>query len=61
MFAIKSIVDEMTIREVVMIYVLIAFVFSHCLFLAGSHDEQVKPFWTCFQIVIVTLPTIGYG
>ena len=61
MFAVKSIVDEMGIRQVVMVYVCVAFLFSHCLFLAGLGEFEVKPFWTCFEIVIVTLPTIGYG
>ena len=60
-FAIKSIVDEMQIKEVVVVYVAMVAVFSHGLFLGGLGETVVKPFWTCFEVVIVTMPTIGYG
>jgi len=38
----------MEIKDVVIIYVFMAFMFSHCLFLAGLSSDVVKPFWTCF-------------
>jgi hypothetical protein len=51
----------MQIKEVVVVYVAMVAVFSHGLFLGGLGETVVKPFWTCFEVVIVTMPTIGYG
>lgn len=47
----------MDIMEVIWIYIVVVVFFSHCLFLASVDT----PFNDCFEIVIVTLPTIGFG
>ena len=56
-FAWKVVLNNMDILEVIFIYIAVVVFFSHCLFLA-SEDT---PFNDCFEIVIVTLPTVGFG
>lgn len=56
-FAWKVVLNNMDIMEVIFIYIAVVVFFSHCLFLAS---EDI-PFNDCFEIVIVTLPTVGFG
>jgi hypothetical protein len=56
-FAWKVLFNSMDIIEVVFIYITVVLIFSHGLYLAAENT----PFIDCFEIVIVTLPTVGFG
>lgn len=43
--------------EVLFLYICVVLLYSHCLFLAAMDTPLID----CFEIVIVTLPTVGYG
>jgi Ion channel len=57
-FACKVIINDFNISEVLLIYMCVIFIYSHCLYIVSTN---VHTFLDCFQIVIVTLPTVGYG
>lgn len=47
----------MPIWMVLIFYVCVVLLYTHCLFLVSTDT----PFIDCFEMVIVTLPTVGYG
>ena len=47
----------MGIFEVLYVYVAVVLFYSHCLFLTISDITFID----CLEVIIVTLPTIGYG
>ena len=55
-FAWKSILDGVRLQSLILSYVGVVIFYSHCLFLAYGTS-----FIDCFEIVIVTLPTVGFG
>ena len=56
-FAIKVIANQRNVTDVLLIYLIVVIFYSHCLFVV-SFDMG---FIDCFEVVIATLPTIGYG
>jgi len=57
LLACKAILNNMSLSSVLCIYIVIVFFYTHCLFLVNTENTFID----CFSIVIVTLPTIGYG
>ena len=56
-FASRVILNHISISNLLIIYISVVLFFSHCL-------KVVNPdliFIDCFEVVIVTLPTVGYG
>jgi hypothetical protein len=47
----------MDIFQVLFVYVVVVLFYSHCLFLTSEDMEFID----CLEIIIVTLPTVGYG
>ncbi len=56
-FSFKALVNKLKLSEVIVFYIFVVILYSHCLFLV-SDDRK---FIDCFEIVIVTLPTVGFG
>lgn len=56
-FACKVILNQKSITDVIIVYFCIVVFYSHCLFVISTDI----PFIDCFEVVIATLPTIGYG
>jgi hypothetical protein len=56
-FACKVIVNQKSIVDVLMIYLTIVVFYSHCLFIVSADSNFIQ----CFEVVIATLPTIGFG
>ena len=56
-FAIKVIANQKAVSDVLLLYFAVVLFFSHCLFVVSSQMDFIE----CFEIVIATLPTIGYG
>ncbi len=56
-FALKVILNQESIMDVVKFYFGVVIFYSHCLFVISDHISFID----CFEVVIATLPTIGYG
>ncbi len=61
MFAFKAIAENFSILHVITLYITFTIFFSHCLYLASLHSRIPGAFFDWFEVVIVTMPTIGYG
>lgn len=44
-----------------MIELLSVMFFTHCLYLVGMSDASLLNVVDCFEIIIVTMPTVGFG
>lgn len=60
-FAVKSIVAEFSVMKILAVELLALCIFTHCLYLASLGGEAVMSWMDCFEVVIVSIPTVGFG
>lgn len=61
LFAVKSLVESLNFAEILSIQLASAIFFTHCLYLAGLSSGSSLNAFNCFQIIMITIPTVGFG
>ena len=60
-FAVKSLVAEMSVVEILTIEFFSVIFFTNCLYLVSFKGNYPMSFMNCFEVVIVSMPTVGFG
>ena len=60
-FAVKSLVAELNVLQIFAIELFAVIFFSDCLYLVSLGEEIPMHFMDCFEVVIVSMPTVGFG
>ena len=60
-FAMKSVIRSLSIIQILCIEVICIMISTHCLFLMSMDGEVELTFLDCLEVVIVTIPTVGFG
>ena len=60
-FAMKSVIRSLSIVQILCIEVICIMISTHCLFLMSMDGEVELTFMDCLEVVIVTIPTVGFG
>lgn len=60
-FAFKSLIASLSISQILIIECICILIATHCLYLVSLDSEISMTFMDCLEVVIVTIPTVGFG
>ena len=60
-FAFKSVMASLSIVQILLIECISILIVTHCLFLMSMDGNINLAYVDCLEVVIVTIPTVGFG